>query len=193
MRGLVYRTAAAVMIIFTFSFTAIHAADLKDGFLGLKWLTDLSASPDFVKIDEQHGVQNFIRPSVIHSVGGIDIFPVIYSSFENEFFAAYFEKDILIFGRLRNLFNEEFGPSTSTTRLNPRRTTDIWYHHDTKVKIDVNRETGELKLSVYYTPLSTKVDEQQLEAQQQNTRRFLDRIDKDRAKEKFDMMNRARW
>ena len=180
------------MIILTFSIGATRAADLKDGFLGLKWRTNLSASPDFVKIDEQNGVWNYIRPSVIHSIGDIDIFPVIYSSFGAEFFAAYFEKDILIHGQLRNLFNQEFGPSTTTTRLNPRRTTDIWNHHNTKIKIDVNRETGELKLSVYYTPLSAMVNEIQLETYQQNTRRFLDRIDKDRAVEKFDMIN-SRW
>lgn len=193
MKGLIRKIAAAVMIILTFSIGATPAADLKDGFLGLAWRTDLSASPAFVKIDEQNGVRNYIRPSVIHSIGDIDIFPVIYSSFGTEFFAAYFEKDILIHGRLRNLFNQEFGPSTTTTRLNPRRTTDIWNHHDTKIKIDVNRETGELKLSVYYTPLSTRVNEIRLEAYQQNTRRFLDRIDKDRAVEKFDMMNKRWW
>ena len=193
MKGMVFKAAAAVMTILIFSIGGIQAADLKDGFLGLKWRTDLSVSADFIKIDEQNGVQNFIRPSVIHSVGDIDIFPVIYSSFGNEFFAAYFEEDVLIFGRLRNLFNQEFGPSATTTRLNPRRTTDVWEHHDTKIKIEVNRETGELKLSVYYTPLSTKVNEQQLEAHQQNTRRFLDRIDKDRATEKFDMINRQWW
>lgn len=91
------------------------------------------------------------------------------------------------------MFNQEFGPSTTTTRLNPRRTTDLWIHHDTKIKIDVNRKTGELKLSVYYTPLSAKVHEIRLEAYQQSTRRFLDRIDKDRAVEKFDMMNKRWW
>jgi hypothetical protein len=191
MKNLICKTAVIVMLLFNTG--AIHAADLKDGFMGLQWRTDLSASPEFVKIDEQNGVQNFIRPSVVHSVGDTNIFPVIYSSFGNEFFAAYFEKDILIFGRLRNFFNQEFGPSTTTTRLNPRRTTDIWNYRDTKIKIEVNRETGELKLSVYYTPLSAKVNELQLEAYQQNTRRFLDRIDKDRAIEKFDMINSRRW
>ena len=193
MKSLICKKAAGVIIILLINSGAIHAADLKYGFMGLQWRTDLSSSPDFVKIDEQNGVQNFIRPSVVHSVGDINIFPVIYSSFGNEFFAAYFEKDILIFGRLRNFFNQEFGPSATTTRLNPRRTTDIWNHHDTKIKIEVNRETGELKLSVYYTPLSAKVNELRLEAYQQNTRRFLDRIDKDRAIEKFDMINNRRW
>ena len=189
----ILKIAAVVMIILLSGIGAIHAADLKDGFLGLPWRADLSASPDSVKIDEQNGVQNFIRPSVIHAVGDVDIFPVIYSCFANEFFAAYFEKDILIFGRLRNFFNQEFGPSTTTTRLNPRRTTNIWHHHDTKIKIELNRESGELKLSVYYIPLSAKVNELRLEAYQQNTRRFLDRINQDRAVEKFDMMNRRRW
>ena len=53
MKGLISKIAVEVMIILTISIGAIHAADLKDGFLGLDWRTDLSASPDFVKIDEQ--------------------------------------------------------------------------------------------------------------------------------------------
>ena len=134
-----------------------------------------------------------IRPSVIHTIGEVNISPVIYSCFGNEFFAAYFEKDILIYSQLRNFFNQKYGASTITRRSNPRRTTDTWHHHDTKIKIDLNRETGDLKLSIYYTPLSAGVNESRLEGYQQNTRRFLDRIDRDRAVEKFDMMNNRWW
>ena len=185
--------AAAVIIILALSIGTIYAADLKDGFLGLQWRTDLSASPNSVQIDEHNGLKNFIRPSVIHTIGDVNISPVIYSCFGNEFFAAYFEKDILIYSQLRNFFNQKYGDSARTTRLNPRRTTDTWHHHETKIKIDLNRETGDLKLSVYYTPLSARVNESRLEGYQQNTRRFLDRIDRDRAVEKFDMMNNRWW
>jgi hypothetical protein len=93
------------------------------------------------------------------------------------------------YSRLRNYYNQKYGPSTNTMRLNPRRTTDTWNHLDSKIKIEVNRETGKLKLSVYYTPLSSNVNEQRLETYQGNTRRFLDRIDKDRAVEHFNLIN----
>lgn len=93
------------------------------------------------------------------------------------------------YSRLRNYYNHKYGPSTNTMRLNPRRTTDTWNHLDSKIEIEVNRETGKLKLSVYYTPLSSNVNEQRLETYQGNTRRFLDRIDKDRAVEHFNLIN----
>lgn len=181
--------STGLMIILIPSIGAIHAADLEDGFMGIQWRTDLSALPDFVKINEQNGIQNFIRPSVLHTVGDIKISPVVYSCLANEFFAVYFEKDILIYSRLRNYYNQKYGPSTNTLRLNPRRTTDTWNHLDSKIKIEVNRETGKLKLSAYYAPLFLKVNEQRLETYQENTRGFLDRINKDRAVEHFNLIN----
>ena len=103
--------AAGLIIIIISSIGTIHAADLKDGFMGIQWRADLSASPDFVKIDEQNGIQNYIRPSVIHTVGDVKISPVIYSCFANEFFAVYFQNDIIVFGQLRPYFNKKYGSS----------------------------------------------------------------------------------
>ena len=100
----------------------------------------------------------------------------------------YFQNDIIIFSRLRNYLNEKYGSSKTTTRLNPRRTTNIWNHRDVEITLKLNRETGKLKLSFYYTPLSAKVDKIRLEAYQENTRSFLDRINTNRAEEFMDMM-----
>jgi len=80
------------------------------------------------------------------------------------------------------------GSSRTTTRINPRRTINTWNHHNAKIKLKLNRETGKIKLSFYYTPLSAKVNEIRLEAYQENTRSFLDRIDRERALEIMDMM-----
>ena len=78
--------AAGIVIIIVSSIGTIHAADLKDGFMGVRWKSDLSASPDFVKIDEEGQISNYIRPSLIHTVGDVKVYPVVYSSFANEFF-----------------------------------------------------------------------------------------------------------
>jgi len=188
MKYLIRFMSAGLTIVLIFSIGATHAADVENGFMGIPWRADLSALSDFVKIDERNGIQNYIRPSIIHTVGDIKISPVVYSCLANEFFAVYFEKDILIYSRLRNYYSQKYGPFTSTLQLNPRRTTDTWNHLDSKIKIEVNRETGKLKLSLYYTPLSSKVNEQRLEAYQENTRRFLDRINKDRAVEHLNLL-----
>lgn len=180
--------AAGIAIIIVSSIGTIHAADLKDGFMGLRWKNDLSASPDFVKIDEEGQISNYIRPSLIHTVGDVKVYPVVYSCFANEFFAVYYQNDIIIFSRLRDYFNQKYGSSETATRLNPRRSTDTWNHHDVEIRLKLNRETGKLKLSFYYTPLSAKVDAKRLEAYQENTRSFLDRINTDRAEEFMDMM-----
>lgn len=180
--------AGGILIIIMSITGTLHAANLKDGFMGIPWKTDLSASPDFVKIQEADNISNFIKPSVIHTVGEVKVYPVVFSCFANEFFAVYFQNDVIIFSRLRTYFNDKYGTSRTTTRMNPSRTIHTWNHHDAKISLKLNRETAKIKLSIYYTPLSEKVNEQQLEAAQENTRRFLDRIDKDRAIEMFDMM-----
>jgi hypothetical protein len=99
--------AAGIMIIIISSIGSIHAADLKDGFMGTPWKTDLSASPDFVRINEEGDISNYIRPSVVHTVGDVKIYPVVYSCFANEFFAVYFNYDVIILSRLRNHFNQK--------------------------------------------------------------------------------------
>jgi hypothetical protein len=179
--------AVGILIVIGTSTGSIYAADLKDGFMGIPWRTDLSASADFVKISAEGNISNFIKPAVIHTVGDVKIYPVVYSCFGNEFFAVYFQNDIIIYSRLRSYFNQKYGSAQTTTRLNPNRTAHTWNHHAVKIGLKLNRETGKIKLSVYYTPLM-KVKEQWLEATQENTRRFLDRIDKDRAIQLFDMM-----
>lgn len=179
--------AAGIMIIFISGMGTIQAADLRDGFMDIPWKTDLSASADFVKIDQEGDISNFIKPSVIHTVGDVKIYPVVYSCFANQFFGVYFQNDIILYSRLRNHFNQNYGSATTTRRINPSRTIHTWDHHEAKIKLKLNRETGKIMLSFYYTPLSVKVDEIRLEAYQNRTRRFLDRIDKDRAIEILDM------
>jgi hypothetical protein len=72
--------------------------------------------------------------------------------------------------------------------MNPHRIIHTWHHQDAKITLKLNRETGEIKLSFYYTPLSVKVNEIRLEAYQERTRSFLDRINHERAIEMMDMM-----
>ena len=151
------RIVAGILIILISSMGTIQAADLKDGFMGIPWKTDLSVSPDFVKIDQEDDISNFIKPSVIHTVGDVKIYPVVYSCFANQFFGVYFQNDIILYSRLRNHFNQEYGSATTRTRINPSRTIHIWNHHDAKIKLKLNRETGKFQLSFYYIPLSVKV------------------------------------
>ena len=80
------------------------------------------------------------------------------------------------------------GSSIIETIMNPRRTIHTWHHHDAEITLKLNRETGKIKLSFYYTPLSVKVNEIRLEAYQKRTRSFLDRINHERAIEMMDMM-----
>ena len=177
---------AGILIIIS-GMGSIQAADLKEGFMGIAWKTDLSASPDFVRIDQEGEISNFVKPSVKHTVGNVEIYPVVYSCFANQFFGVYFQNDIILYSRLRNHFNENYGSATTTRRINPSRTIHTWNHHDAKIKLKLNRETGKIQLAFYYTPLSVRVDDIRLEAYQNRTRRFLDRIDHDRAIEILDM------
>ena len=45
--------------------------------MGSRWKSDLAASPDFVKIAEQDEISNYIKPSVVHTVGEVKIISVM--------------------------------------------------------------------------------------------------------------------
>jgi hypothetical protein len=167
----------------------IHASDLKDSFMGTRWKTDLSASTKFLKLNEKDEITYYVNPSVVHTFGDIKIYQVIYSCYTNQFFAVYIQIDNYeTFNQMKDHISEKYGRPKMTIKINPDRTIYIWKHHDAKVKLKLNEETGDMKLAFYYTPLSRKVNEERLEAYQETNKGFLKKVDKERAVETLDLM-----
>lgn len=176
-----------VCLIITFSFGLSQATEIKDGFMGTKWQTDLSSVENFLKINEKEELSYYVNPTVVYVINDIKIPQVIYGAYQNKFFAVYIGIDTFdVYSSLKRYITEKYGRSKMKIKINPDRTTHSWKQGDIKIKLKLNEETGDMKLGFYYTPLSNKVNAAQQEALQKEARRF--KVDKERAVETLDLM-----
>ncbi len=173
----------------------LSAADLKDGFFDLAWKTNLSALEGFRKISEDSTVSYYINPKRAYKIGDVKVMDVAYGSYNNQFFAVYiYIHSIDVFAQLRRYTNGKYGlPRIKIVNMGQPGQQRIyqWKHKDAKIKLKIYQNQEPMKMAFYYTPLSSHVNEAQLEAfQENNRRRFfpLDTTQRQQAEEMRDFM-----
>ena len=159
----------------------LFAADLKDGFFDLAWKTNLSALEGFRKVSENSQVSYYINPRRIYKIGDVKVMDVAYGSFNNQFFAVYiYIHSIDVFAQLRRYTNSKYGlPRIKIVNMGQPDQQRIyqWKHKNAKIKLKIYQNQEPMKMAFYYTPLSSQVNEAQLEAFQENDRRRLFPLD----------------
>lgn len=176
-----------VCLIVIFSFGLSQASDLREGFMGTRWQTDLTSLENFLKIKEKDELSYYVNPTVKYVINDIQIPQVIYGAYHHKFFAVYIDIDTFdMYNNLKRYITEKYGKPKTKIRINPDRTVHSWKQGDTKIKLKLNEQSGDMKLGFYYTPLSAKVNAAQEEALQKETKRF--KVDKERAIETLDLL-----
>lgn len=148
-------------ILFTLT-GVMHAADLSEGFLGVKWGTNISELPDFKKISGEGDVAYYRNPAKIYTVYEVENPSVIYGFYKDQFFATYIQVGTYtVFERVKNHLSEKFGEPKTTLKMKTRQTVHRWKHQKIKIKLKLYELDGKMKLGFYYTPLSDKVNKNQ--------------------------------
>ena len=144
---------------------APRAADLKDGFLGIPWGTDIADLPHFVKVSEKAGVMYYGNPNKSYTLFDVEIPYVTYGFHSAKFFAAYVEvESIDIFGKLRQHITQKYGTPRTTLKFNEGQRIYNWKYRDTKIKLKLYENEGKMKLGFYYNPIAGRVNKEQREA-----------------------------
>ena len=141
----------------------LHAAELNESFLGVKWGTNISELPNFKKISGKEDVAYYENPTKIYTVFEVENPSVIYGFYKDQFFATYIQVNTFtVFERVKEHISEKFGPPKTTLRMKARQTIHKWKHQDIKIKLKLFELEGKMKLAFYYTPLSNKLNAAQL-------------------------------
>lgn len=147
------------------SLGSLQAADLKDGFLGIKWETSISELPHFVKFAEKYDVSYYANPNKSYTLFGVDVPNVTYGFYGDKFFAAYVDVgSIEVFGQLKEHIIQQYGSPRTTLKFESGQTIYNWKYADTKIKLKLFENDGKMKLAFYYAPLAQKVNKAQREA-----------------------------
>ena len=141
----------------------LHAAELNESFLGVKWGTNISELPNFKKISGKEDVAYYENPTKIYTVFEVENPSVIYGFYKDQFFATYIQVDTFkVFERVKDHISEKFGTPKTILRMKSRQTIYRWKHQGIKIKLKLFELEGKMKLAFYYTPLSNKLNAAQL-------------------------------
>ena len=161
----------------------LHAAELNESFLGVKWGTNIFELPNFKKISGKEDVAYYENPTKIYTVFEVENPSVIYGFYKDQFFAAYIQVDTFkVFERVKDHISEKFGTPKTILKMKSRQTIYRWKHQGIKIKLKLFELEGKMKLAFYYTPISNKVNEAQEESLPAGTDRVFT-LDEDSKKE----------
>ena len=126
------------IFILAIAYRGLYAADLNDGFLGVKWGTDISKLPDYGKIAEKYDVSYYGNSKRTYSLFGVETSYVIFATYEDKFYAAYIQvESIEIYSRLKRHITQKYGSPRTTMDFQKQQTVFRWKHEDTKIKIKI--------------------------------------------------------
>ena len=144
--------------------SAAGAADLEDGFMGIQWESPVARQEGLSRLYEKQNVVYYTQPHIVHTINDIPVSNVVYGFYDDKFFAVYIRLESEeVFGEFRKYFKSKYGLPDTTVSSKTRETVYKWKHGDIKIKLKTKEENYRMKLAFYYTPLSKKVNEEQLE------------------------------
>jgi uncharacterized protein YcgL (UPF0745 family) len=154
-----FKFAVIGILFWSFFSGVLHAAELKESFLGVKWGTNISALPEFKKIAGKEDLAYYENPTKIYTVFEVENPSVIYGFYKNQFFATYIQVDTFtVFERVKDHISEKFGAPKTILKMKTRQTIYRWKHQGIKIKLKLFELQGKMKLAFYYTPLSNKLN-----------------------------------
>ena len=150
------------------------ADDLQQGYGGIAWETSIDQLQGFEKVGAKGGVDDYIRPEVIHTVGSINVQRVVYGFYAGHFFAVYAQLDSPeAFAQARGLVQSRYGPPVIKFASGGAPSIYRWKEKNIKIKMKVDESSREMKLAYYFIPLSKKVNEALVENYSESSIQFL--------------------
>lgn len=158
-----------LLIVLSTAYTAF-GQNLRQGFLGTQWRSNISDLKGFTQISERGLVSYYRNPGAVFTLDEIRIPDVIYGFYENRFFAVYIRIESPdAFGRIKDYMIAQYGSPKESFTMKNEQTVYGWTYQTVKMKLKLYEKIGNMKLAFYYLPLSQKVNIAQEEIRIENT------------------------
>jgi hypothetical protein len=171
MKACIY--AATVLILF-FCPAMLCAQEIENGYNGIRWRTAINDLKSFAPLGENGPVAYYTNPNEIHQLYGEDVPGVIYGFYKGSFFAVFIKIDSLeLFSKIKEHLTNKYGTAEISFTAKSEQTIYKWNSGDIKIKLKRSETERTMKLVFYFTPLSSKVNEDDLEAAQRKSPRLF--------------------
>jgi len=154
--------------------TPLWAAHLTEGFSGIKWGTSVETLSNFKEIGSRGEIGYYVNPDVLHTIGGFEVPQVIYGFYAKRLFAVYAQIDSLeVYARIKNEFQSHYGIPKVVYGATGQPEIYRWKSGQIKIKLKTDDSLSKIRVAVYYTPLSDKVNEASEEKYRESEFEFL--------------------
>lgn len=158
-----YRILPGIWLILIIS-TSASALDLQQGMHGMTWASSVSQYSHLTKVRVSDQVDYYVNSKMIYQVVNQSVSDVFYGFYKDKFFAVYIKlRSRDQFDHLKLLFSENYGKPTIEKNVAGQLVVYRWKEGDVKLKVKMKEAVGEIKLAVYYTPISAMLNEENLE------------------------------
>lgn len=165
----------ALVLIFTFFFPILGRTEsFEAGFGGIPWGEAPERLPGLQKVGTKESVDYYVDPGKQFTLEDAQIREVVYGFYEDRFFAAYLKIEALeVFQQLKQKIQSRYGAPLVRYAVDGQPAVYRWKEQDLKIKLKVDHAGRNMKLGLYYVPLTDKVNEQDQERFQEQRLRVL--------------------
>ena len=144
--------------------TAVTAYDFQLGIHGMKWGSSVSENGSLKKVHETDLVSYYAKPNTIYQISNQLVPAVFYGFYNDKFFAVFIKlHSYRQFSNLKESFDTGYGNAKSSFSTQSKQQVYRWKDGDVKIKLKMIEARGQYKMAFYYSPLSTKLNEERLE------------------------------
>ena len=138
--------------------------DFQDGVHGMSWASLATEHDHLTKVRDAGALAYYINANMTYNAANQPVPGVIYGFFEGKLFAVYIKlRSPDQFHHMEKRFSARYGPALIKTSNAGDQTIYRWKNNDTKIKLKIKESSQEIKLGIYYTPLSNRVNQEKME------------------------------
>ena len=144
--------------------SAAMAYDFQQGIHGMKWGSSVSENADLSQVHEADRAAYYTRSNTLYKISDQPVAGVFYGFYNDKFFAVFVKMHSPAqFSKLKEAFDAKYGAAKSAFNTQTKQQVYRWKDGDVKIKLKKIEAKGQFKLAFYYTPLSTRLNEERLE------------------------------
>ena len=130
----------------------------------MTWASSVSQYSYLTKVRESNQVDYYVNSKMAYQVVNQSVTNVFYGFYKDKFFAVYIKlRSRDQFDHLKLLFSKNYGKPTVEKNAIGQNVVYRWRDGDVKIKVKMKESSGDIKLAVYYTPVSAMLNEEYLE------------------------------
>lgn len=139
--------------------TSAMGFDFEKGIHGMSWASSISEYGYLTKVRETEPIVYYVNEAMLYTLVNQPVPGVIYGFYKGQFYAVFIKlRSPDQFHHIKKRFSAEYGPARVKTTSAGDQTIYRWQERDVKIKLKIRESSDEMKLGIYYNPISNRTN-----------------------------------